>query len=94
MEINSNELIKLNNMIIIDLREEKEFQKRHLQNAINLDFHKLIIEPEKYLLKNKKYLLVCDLGLMSKKTSEILNKQGYLTYSLNGGMKCLFKRLK
>lgn len=90
MEINYSDLGKLGNYEIIDVRENDKYLKRHLNKAINICFDYLIIYPERYLTKNKNYLLVCDIGIKSKKTSEILNNNGYHTYSLKGGMKDLF----
>ncbi len=84
MEIDYN---NLNNYIIIDLRDKEKFDKSHLNNALNISFDKLIIYPEKYLSKKNKYLLVCDVGIKSKKTCEILNRMGYCTYSLKNGIK-------
>ena len=85
IEINYNEIDKYS-FIIIDIREEYLYQKGHLTRAINIPFTKLIINPERYLNKNDKYLLVCEYGIKSKKTSQILNRKGYITYNLIGGM--------
>jgi len=90
MEIDYNTFIK-NNMKVIDLRDEKKFEINHFKNSINVEFTKLIVYPEKYLHKDTTYLLVCDYGITSKKTSVILNNQGYKTYSLKGGMEYLNK---
>lgn len=76
---------------IIDIRNYSLYNVSHLPNSVNIDFYKLIVEPGKYLNKNKKYLLVCLYGIKSKRTSEILNKMGYQTYSLKGGIKTLLK---
>ena len=72
---------------IIDIRDNNSFNINHLSDSINIPFNKLIIEPGKYLDKNKKYLLVCDYGIKSKKTADILNKMGYQVYSLKDGIK-------
>ena len=77
----------MNDYIIIDIREEDEYRVKHLEKAINIPFTKLIIQPGNYLNKYNKYLLVCEYGIKSKKTAEILNKMGYNTISLDGGMK-------
>ena len=77
----------MNDYIIIDIREYDEYKVKHLEKSINVPFFKLIIEPGKYLSKNNKYMLVCEYGIKSKKTSAILNKMGYNTISLSGGMK-------
>ena len=39
------------------------------------------------LNKKDEYLLVCEYGIKSKKTSQILSRQGYQTYNLIGGMR-------
>ena len=89
IEINFNEINK-NNYIIIDIRDNYLYQKKHLDNSVNIPFIKLLIEPEKYLNKERKYLLVCEYGIKSKKTSMILNKQGFNTFSLKNGMKNMY----
>ena len=85
IEINYNDVD--NSFIIIDIRDNLSYQRKHIKNAINISFINLIINPKKHLNKTNKYLLVCEYGIKSKKTSEILNKQGYKTYSLINGMK-------
>ena len=86
MEIDYDTYIKMKDVNIIDLRSQQEYLVKHFIDAINIPFELLIVYPEKYLLKNKKYLLVCECGIKSKKTSEILNRQGYHTYSLKNGI--------
>ena len=78
--------INKHSFIIIDIRDNFAYKKKHLNNSINIPFPKLIIEPEKYLNKIDKFLLVCEYGIKSKKTCDILNKQGYKTYNLKGGI--------
>ena len=87
MEINKDKLNNLKNIKIIDLRDEKDYLKKHLDGAINIPFFKLLIHYEELLNKNQKYLLVCERGIRSKKACFILNKHGFHTYSLSGGMK-------
>lgn len=88
LEIDFNEFKKREG-IIIDIREKEEYIKNHLPNSINISFYQLIVYPSKYLDKKKKYLLVCNYGIKSKKTSEILNRNGYHTFSLKKGYKGL-----
>ena len=76
---------------IIDIRDSVSFNIKHIPNSKNIELYKLIIEPSKYLLKNKKYLLVCEHGIKSKKTSVILNKMGYHSFSLVGGVSSFLK---
>lgn len=86
IEINISE-IKKYSFTIIDIRVYEQYKKKHIKEAINIPFTKLIIEPSKYLNFNNKYLLVCEYGIKSKKTSLMLNKMGYHTFSLINGMK-------
>ncbi len=74
---------------IIDLRDENKFVKRNIPGSINISYQKLLIYPEKYLTREKEYLLICDYGIKSKRVSEILNKMGYHTYSLKNGFRDL-----
>ena len=57
-----------------------------MTNAKNISFTRLIIEPNIYLNQNDYYLIVCEYGIKSKEVSKILNKKGFKTYSLKGGM--------
>ncbi len=63
-----SEAVKLinNNAIIYDLRDPKDFEKKHILNAINVDQGVVVGDPP----KNKNPLLfVCEGGALSKKTS-------------------------
>ena len=62
------EAVKLinNNAVVYDLREPKDFDKKHKLNAINLDQDELLGNPPK---KKDAMVLVCDGGGLSKKTS-------------------------
>lgn len=71
---------------IIDLRKKDKFLKYHFNGSLNIDYIKLLGNPSLYLEKNKKYLLICDKGIQSMDVSKILNKKGFHTYSLNGGI--------
>ena len=84
MEVNLNGL-NLNNITLIDIRENYEYKMNHIDNAINIPIDILELVPEKYLKKNKKYYLYCDLGVKSRELSLKLNKMGYNTHSIQGG---------
>ena len=62
------EAVKLinNNAVVYDLREPKDFDKKHILNAINLGQDELLGNPPK---KKDALVLVCDGGGLSKKTS-------------------------
>jgi rhodanese-related sulfurtransferase len=62
------EAVKLinNNALIYDLRDSKDFEKKHILNAVNIDQNNV----EGGLPKNKgPVLFVCEGGALSKKTS-------------------------
>lgn len=71
--------------ILIDIRDKHEYRMGHIPNSINIEKDLLEIAPEKFLERNKIYILYCDSGPNSKKLSNELNKLGYHTKSLNGG---------
>ena len=62
------EAVKLinNNAVIYDLRDPKDFEKRHILNAVNINQDELMGSPPK---KKSAMVLVCDGGGLSKKTS-------------------------
>ena len=80
--------------VIIDIRDENEFNQNHLDNSINISLYKMISEPEKYLEKNKSYLLICKYGIQSKIIMNMLNRMGYHVYSLKDGFNGLIRRGK
>ena len=55
-----------NNAVVYDLIEPKDFDKKHILNAINLRQDELLGNPPK---KKDAMVLVCDGGGLSKKTS-------------------------
>ncbi len=72
-----NELLKIPNAIIIDLRDTKDFESGHIPNAINISAEKLRREPQKYLNKKRVYYLYCQFGISSSKTCSYLYDNGY-----------------
>lgn len=83
--INIKDLINKNISNIIDIRSIESYNNNHIPNAINIPFEKLIVEPNKYLERNKTYYLYCRSGFTSKKACEILIRMGFNTVNINGG---------
>lgn len=52
---------------LIDVREAHKFQNGHIKGARNIPLSKL---GEHVLAKNKKYLLICQSGMRSKKPTK------------------------
>ena len=85
MQITLQELLKLNNPKIIDIRNENEFLMGTIPSSKNIPAIKLEISPEKYLNKNETYYIFCNNGKTSKALTEKLNIQGYRTVNIIGG---------
>ena len=69
--------------LIIDLRDHYLYQKQHIQNSINIpfqDFEKTSLNPQ-----TPTYFL-CQSGQIAKQLSLQLNKEGYHTAYINGGI--------
>lgn len=74
-------------VIVIDVRDEWEFQKGHIEEAINIPLDELIeTGQEMDFDKDATYLLTCHKGRgRSKKASKVLNRLGLKAYWIFGG---------
>ena len=85
MSITIEELLKRDNLNIIDLRSNQSYNNNHIKGSINIPYNELITNPYKYLDKSKAYYLYCQKGITSKKICGILNIKGFKTYNIIGG---------
>ena len=85
MEISFDELFKLVNPIIIDIRSLEKYNDNHVPGAVNIDYNLLISNPYKYLDKNLSYYIYCQKGLTSRKVVDLLRRCGYNAFSIIGG---------
>ena len=81
-----------NGFLLTDLRTKKNFEKKHIPDAVSIHFDDLIRElviEEKYKdEKDKAIIVVCDTGHMSRVAASILVEEGYTNvYNLKGGMR-------
>jgi len=72
---------------IIDIRESYLYKTKHIIGSDNIPYQYLLINPSDYLEKDEVYYIVCEYGLKSGMVSNILNKNGYHTHSISGGIK-------
>ncbi len=75
----------LQNIVIIDLRKEEEYNKNHLPNAIRLDPWDVM----DFVLKNgkdKTYIFYCEKGVICGDIAYRLKKMGYTAYALKNPM--------
>lgn len=87
MEITWDELKgKILNINIIDIREKYLFNLVKIKNSKNVPYQFLIINPGEYLDKKQKYYILCEYGHKSKIVSELLNKEGFNTMNIKGGI--------
>ena len=83
--ISVEELKKLNNINIIDIRSIEKYNNGHIVNSKNITAENLIIKPEKYLNKSEKYYIYCQKGIQSRKVCQVLIKNGYNVVNVLGG---------
>ena len=83
--ISVNELKKLNNANIIDIRSIEKYNNGYILNAKNISMEQLIVYPHKYLNKNQKYYIYCQKGIQSRKLCQILKKSGFYVIDISGG---------
>jgi len=76
-----------NDVIILDVCTPGEFEKLHLENALNLNFFSSDFKDQlKALDKNKIYLVYCKLGGRSKMAQKTMKKLGFReVYNIVGG---------
>ena len=85
LSIKIDELLKLNNPNIIDIRAIQSFNNNHIASAKNIPNLKLLENPNKYLSKTQRYYIYCQKGITSLKTCQMLNRQGFNTVNIIGG---------
>jgi len=75
------------NFVILDVRKPDDFQKEHINNAINIDFKSdNFSERLDSLDKNKTYLINCYGGFRSRNTMGMMEKKGFKKlYNMKGG---------
>jgi rhodanese-related sulfurtransferase len=73
---------------VLDVRQLKEFESGHLENAIQLNFlDKAVFEKGiKDLDKSKNYYLYCRSGRRSNSAALMMKKEGFKVFDLKGGI--------
>lgn len=87
--IHIEELKKLKNPIILDTREQKEFNISHIKNATCVGYDKFNskIVKEKYKNFNDTIIVYCSVGIRSETIGTKLKKLGYKNvFNLYGGI--------
>ena len=90
-DISYNELkerMQKENILLIDVRSNQEYEEGHLNGAINIPLYRLEQEIEKYVENKEQVIfLYCSSGYRSKQGRSKLEKLGYTNvYSLQEGI--------
>lgn len=84
--ISVNELDPLIGTIeLIDVREPQEVAMGTIKTAKNIPMAQLLANPAKYLIKSKKYYIMCQSGMRSQRTVRQLQKEGFDVVNVKGG---------
>ena len=71
--------------ILVDVRENEEYRRGHLEGAVNLPYEELLRAPE-LLPKDKIILVYCAHGSNSMLAARELSGMGYRTVNVYGGL--------
>ncbi|MEG1820779.1 MAG: rhodanese-like domain-containing protein [Malacoplasma sp.] len=85
LSISVEELLKIPNITIIDIRSEQSYNNNHIPNAKNIPLEKLISNYKKYLNINQNYYIYCQQGIKSIKICQMLSKLGYKVANIKDG---------
>ena len=82
------ELIKKDNIIILDVRTDDEFKSGHIEKAINIDCYSedFIKNCKEKLNKNNTIAVYCQSGSRSKESAKLLTKENFTVINLKGGI--------
>ncbi|MGE4213696.1 MAG: rhodanese-like domain-containing protein [Anaerotignaceae bacterium] len=85
--ININDMDSLIGTVeLIDIREPFEYKFGSLKTAKNIPMGNLLNAPNKYLIKDKTYYIMCQSGARSSMAARVLTKQGYNIIDVAGGI--------
>lgn len=85
--INVNDMDNLIGKVeLVDIREPYEYKSGSIKTAKNIPMGNLLADPEKFLIKDKIYYIMCQSGARSARTTKELTKQGFNVFNVAGGM--------
>lgn len=86
MELSVKEFAELDktDYIVLDIRDDYAFSYGHINDAVNIPQDKLDIEKLDYP-KDKKIIVCCKSGIISRDVAENMRDIGYDAYNLTGG---------
>ena len=87
-----NEYRKRPDTWVIDLRNKEEFEEVHVEGARNIPYENLKMY-QKYLPKDKIYVLYCDRGSSSLMAAKEMSKEGYQKVTVVGGIQSILQNI-
>ena len=94
MEITVEEFLQRDIKNIIDIRKYDSISKGKIPTAKCIDKNLLMLNPKKYLKKEREYLLYCEEGKQSRRVCLKLRLLGYDIKHLSGGYSAYLKYIK
>lgn len=71
--------------ILIDLRDEQEYEEGHIPGAKNIPYERWQVEKETWTHRYDTVVFYCDRGNQSMYAAKEMNKRGYYAISIAGG---------
>jgi len=85
-EIDINDLHRISNPNLIDVREIDEFADFAIANSNNIPLADLMVNHQLYLNKDETYYLICRVGARSGQATYHLSELGYNVINCRGGV--------
>lgn len=86
------EYVRKKEYVIVDLRSAGEYQKGHVEGAINIPYEKFE-NNNFYLPKYKRIIVYCERGAASFLVARKLYDRGYQVYTVIGGYQAISKEI-
>ncbi len=80
-----NEVLKIEDANIIDVREVVEFERGTIPGAKNIPMIGLMMNSKKFLNQDDKYYIMCQAGSRSQEVCNLLDAQGFDVVNVTGG---------
>ncbi|AYW46077.1 rhodanese-like domain-containing protein [Tetragenococcus koreensis] len=79
------EKLRNESITILDVQEKEDFEKNHIDGAINLPIGEFVTEAEN-LPKNKTYYVISKAGIRNARACDYLVSLDYDVVNIQGGM--------
>jgi NADPH-dependent 2,4-dienoyl-CoA reductase/sulfur reductase-like enzyme/rhodanese-related sulfurtransferase len=73
-----------NNIFLLDVRDESEFQREHIPGAVNIPLHQLRMRLDQ-IPRDRSIWVYCGVGQRSYYAYRILDQNGFPVFNLSGG---------